>query len=318
MTLPLASSRIKWWRVLPALAATIAAAHPATAQQLPDTAFAPRIAQPAYAEGKGPVVVIDEAHENFHTADGRYLAFARLLRRDGYVVRSNKVRLTKAALDGARILVIANALHERNREDWDLPTPSAFTPDEITAIREWVAGGGSLFLIADHMPFPGAIDQLASAFGVFFVNGFAQDSTKGDGTLVFRRSIGSLGSHAIANGRSAGERVDSVSSFTGSAFRTTVPVDTLLRLPPTTLILMPQVAWQFSRLTPRVAGAGMLQGAVFMHARGRVAVFGEAAMFSAQVSGPQRNPMGMNNPAAPQNAQFLLNVLHWLSGVLSP
>ena len=316
MTLPLAISRIKWWRVLPALAATIAAAHPATAQQLPDTTFAPRIAQPAYAEGKGPVVVIDEAHENFHTADGRYLAFARLLRRDGYVVRSNKVRLTKAALDGARILVIANALHERNREDWDLPTPSAFTPDEITAVREWVAGGGSLFLIADHMPFPGAVDQLAAAFGVFFVNGFARDSTNDEGTLVFRRSIGLLGSHAIVNGRSTSERVDSVSSFTGSAFRTTVPVDTLLRLPPTTLILMPQVAWQFSRLTPRVAGAGMLQGAVFAHVRGRVAVFGEAAMFSAQVSGPQRSPMGMNNPAAPQNAQFLLNVLHWLSGVL--
>jgi hypothetical protein len=39
-------------------------------------------------------------------------------------------------------------------------------------------------------------------------------------------------------------------------------------------------------------------------------------MFSAQVSGPQRNPMGMNNPAAPQNARFLLNVLHWLSGAL--
>jgi hypothetical protein len=45
-------------------------------------------------------------------------------------------------------------------------------------------------------------------------------------------------------------------------------------------------------------------------------VFGEAAMFSAQVAGPQRPPMGMKDPAAPQNAQFLLNVLHWLSGSL--
>jgi hypothetical protein len=95
-----------------------------------------------------------------------------------------------------------------------------------------------------------------------------------------------------------------------------VPVDTVLRLPPTTLVLMPQVAWQFSRLTPRVAGAGMLQGAVLAHGRGRVAAFGEAAMFSAQVAGPQRNPMGMNHPAAPQNAQFLLNVMHWLTGAL--
>jgi hypothetical protein len=60
----------------------------------------------------------------------------------------------------------------------------------------------------------------------------------------------------------------------------------------------------------------MLQGAVVRSDKGRVAVFGEAAMFSAQVSGPDRRPAGMNDPAAPQNAQFLLNVLHWLSGLL--
>jgi hypothetical protein len=291
------------------------ASSTATAQQVSDTTFNPRIAQPAYAEGRGPVVVIDEAHENFHTAEGRYLAFARLLRRDGYVVRSNTARLTKAGLDGARILVIANALHERNRNDWDLPTPSAFTPDEITAVREWVAAGGSLLLIADHMPFPGAVDHLAAAFGVFFINGFAQDSTKEDGRLSFQRSTGSLGAHALVNGRSQAERVDSVTSFTGSAFRTATPVDTLLELPATTIVLMPQVAWQFSRLTPRIVGPGLLQGAVLTHGRGRVAVFGEAAMFSAQVTGPQRRPMGMNDPTAPQNAQFLLNVAHWLSGV---
>ena len=50
--------------------------------------------------------------------------------------------------------------------------------------------------------------------------------------------------------------------------------------------------------------------------RGRVAVFGEAAMFSAQVSGPERRPMGMNRPTAAQNPQFLLNVMHWLAGLL--
>ena len=296
------------------MAALLLVSSVAAAQQVSDTTFNPRIARPAYAEGTGPVVVIDEAHENFHTAEGRYLAFARLLRRDGYVVRSNKARLTKAGLEGARVLVIANALHERNSNDWELPTPSAFTPEEITAVREWVAAGGSLLLIADHMPFPGAVDHLAAAFGVYFINGFARDSTKQDGALTFRRSTGSLGAHAIINGRSQAERVDSVTSFTGSAFRTATSVDTLLKLPPTTLVLMPQVAWQFSRLTPRTAGAGLIQGAALTHGRGRVAVFGEAAMFSAQVTGPQRSPMGMNDPAAPQNSQFLLNVVHWLSG----
>jgi hypothetical protein len=52
--------------------------------------------------------------------------------------------------------------------------------------------------------------------------------------------------------------------------------------------------------------------------QGRVAVFGEAAMFSAQsaINGDQVMRMGMNDPEASQNSQFVLNVLHWLSGLL--
>jgi hypothetical protein len=47
---------------------------------------------------------------------------------------------------------------------------------------------------------------------------------------------------------------------------------------------------------------------------GRAAFFGEAAMFSAQLSDGQ--PMGMNAPMAEQNFQLALNVMHWLSGIL--
>jgi hypothetical protein len=56
-------------------------------QQVADTTFNPLIPQPEYASGKGPVVAVDEGHYNFHTAGGRYLPFARLLRADGYVVK---------------------------------------------------------------------------------------------------------------------------------------------------------------------------------------------------------------------------------------
>ena len=60
----------------------------------------------------------------------------------------------------------------------------------------------------------------------------------------------------------------------------------------------------------------MLQGAVLRFGKGRVAVFGEAAMFSAQewITKDERVLMGMNRPDAAQNPQFLLNVMHWLSG----
>jgi len=38
-------------------------------------------------------------------------------------------------------------------------------------------------------------------------------------------------------------------------------------------------------------------------------------MFSAQVAGAERSPMGMNATSAGENYQFLLNLMHWLSGV---
>ena len=62
------------------------AAGSVAAQQVADTAFAPRVSARAFAEGESPRVAIDEAHFNFHTADGRYAPFAQLLRRDGFVV----------------------------------------------------------------------------------------------------------------------------------------------------------------------------------------------------------------------------------------
>jgi hypothetical protein len=39
-------------------------------------------------------------------------------------------------------------------------------------------------------------------------------------------------------------------------------------------------------------------------------------MFPAQLAGPNRAPVGMNDPSARGNVQFLLNVAHWLDGSL--
>jgi hypothetical protein len=57
---------------------------------------------------------------------------------------------------------------------------------------------------------------------------------------------------------------------------------------------------------------GRSQGVVLPFGRGRVAVFGEAAMFSAQLAGADNIPFGMNVPGI-DNRQFALNLLHWLS-----
>lgn len=292
-------------------------AHPVHAQQVADSSFTPPIASPAYPAGAGPRILIDEAHHNFHTMSGRFLAFARLLRRDGYDVVPNTSRFSRAALAGTRILVISNALAAENAEDWSLPTPSAFDSAEIAAVREWVTGGGSLWLIADHMPFPGAAGPLATEFGILMSNGFALDRDEQDGRMRFSRADGSLADHPVTRGRNAAERVDSVISFTGQAFRVEAPGVPLMKLHRDAVLLLPEVAWQFSRLTQRMSASGMLQGATVSVGRGRVAVFGEAAMFSAQLAGPNRAPLGMNDPAAPQNPRFLLNVAHWLDGSLN-
>ncbi len=36
-------------------------------------------------------------------------------------------------------------------------------------------------------------------------------------------------------------------------------------------------------------------------------------MFSAQVTGASRRPMGVNAPGAEQNYRFVLNLMRWLS-----
>jgi len=281
-----------------------------------DTEFKPPIAKPAYKQNTGPIVLIDEAHFNFHTASGRYLPFAELLRRDGYVVKPSTSKFTKEALKDAKILVIANALAEQNNDKWSLPTPSAFTDEEILAACDWVKSGGALLLIADHMPFPGAAEKLANEFEIKFTNGFATNQKTQGVPDVFSLTDKTLVDHPILKGREKNENVDSVTSFTGSAFQLGKDAKPLMVFSENYVSLNPQVAWQFNETTERKEIKGWYQGATLKSGKGRVAVFGEAAMFSAQLGGPNKNPMGMNSPLAKQNAQFLLNVMHWLSGLL--
>jgi hypothetical protein len=290
----------------------------ARAQQVPDTAFKPAIAQPAYAQSKGPVVLLDEAHFNFHTATGRYLAFAELLRRDGYVVQANREKFMATVLRAGKILVIANALHESNKDNWSPPNQSAFTDAEIAAVQAWVKDGGALLLIADHLPFPGAADKLATAFGIRFNNGYASDPRAKNGPLVFKTGDQSLLPHPITKGRAAHEQVTSVATFTGAAFQIEKDGRPLLVFGKGAQSFMVRTFGEkISDDTPRVPIDGWWQGATLRYGKGRIAVFGEAAMFSAQRAGPERRPMGMNAPIAVQNPQFLLNTLHWLTGLLN-
>jgi hypothetical protein len=297
-------------RLLPLAVAFVSMPLPIGAQQVGDTTFVPGVARPAFAPGEGPRVVIDEGHVNFHTVSGRFAPFARLLRADGFVVEGEGDVFTPESLADVDVLVIANALHPSDAGEWALPNPSAFSEAEIVALRNWVEDGGALLLIADHMPFPGAAGELASAFDFELRNGFARELDVRS-PMVFRRSDGSLADHAITRGSPGDERVDSVATFTGQAFRAPETAHVLLTLGPGVVSLEPEVAWEFTDDTPTVDVGGWAQAAVVEVGAGRMAMFGEAAMFSAQRQGTVA--MGMNAPIAGQNPQFVLNVIRWLA-----
>ncbi|HYD72662.1 MAG TPA: DUF4350 domain-containing protein [Candidatus Binatia bacterium] len=281
----------------------LAFASVAWAQQMADPDVDLSVAAPAFAAEAGPRVVIDGAHHNFHTVDGRYAPFAQLLRNDGFRVSGSTAAFTDESLANVEVLVIANALAAEDVEEWRTPNPSAFTAEEIAAVRRFVERGGALLLIADHMPFGGAAQDLGAAFGVTFDNGFATDQNNQPD--VFTRQNGGLADDPLL------ANIQQVRTFTGSAFRAP-QARPLLRLDARYEVLLPEVAWEFSDETARVSGAGRLQGAVLEIGSGRVAVFGEAAMFTAQIAGPQRIPTGLRAPGAEENKAFALTVVRWL------
>jgi hypothetical protein len=306
-----------------ALAALLTVARTLGAQQVPDRDARPVVTPPAWPAATGPRVCLDEGHHNFHTLSGRYAPFADLLRRDGLRLAAHPGRISARSLGGCDVLVIANA--QPSNAPWTeypIPTPSAFTAGEIDALHRWVDAGGALWLIADHMPLAGAASALAARFGFAFRDGFATapfasvDSIQAamDRPSIFRRADGSLRSHAITRGWGDTIVIDSVRTFTGQAFRAPVGAEPLIVLPEDWLLLLPERAWQFTANTTVRPVGGWLQGATLRVGRGRLAVFGEAAMFSAQRAGAERRTMGFNAPDAGQNAQFTLNVVHWLVG----
>lgn len=291
------------------------AAHP---QQVPDTTFDARVARPAFTK-RHPRLLFDEAHHNFHTAAGRYRAFADLARNDGLEVIPNHAPFSAASLAGHDLLVIANALGHQSMQD-SLAASPAFTDEECAAVKEWVDHGGALLLIADHAPMGAAARTLARAFGVDMRNAYLidpaiADSATAPSNLIFTRANQGIADHAITRGRDSSESISRVMSFTGQSLMGPPGSWPLLRLSDHAEDLL--IA--FTRTGPEVhtdmarTAAGRSQGLAFTHGRGRVVVLGEAAMLSAQLAiTPQQTfKMGMNAPGI-DNRQFALNIIHWL------
>lgn len=292
-----------------------ASTAPQTGGQMADPDFNARVDKPAYRK-RGPKVLFDEAHNNFHTATGRYKPFADLITNDGYQITSNQQIFTREVLQGCRILVISNALGTARMNDPNASNP-AFTDAESDTVREWVRGGGSLLLIADHAPMGAANQVLAKRFDVDMSKRFTVDPENSDkesqnpSFIIYTRESGRLVDHPITRGRNASERVNKVIAFTGQSLKGPSASIAFMKLADTAMDAMP------GQNNKPVSAAGRAQGIAMRFGKGRVVVLGEAGMLSAQVvgTGPQQMKFGMNRPGI-DNRQLALNIMHWLSGKL--
>lgn len=275
------------------------------AQQVADPDFRFVIENPLFERDLGPVVAIDQGHNNFHTLEGRYAPFAELLANDGFRLTSIDGSIDASKLAEIDVLVISNPIHESNLGNWVLPNPSAYTKAEVNTIKKWVKKGGKLFLIADHMPFGGAAADLAEAFDFYFTNGFARFPSQ-QGFDTFQKAQQTILDHSVTEG------VDQVMTFTGQAFKIPKRAIGLMRFPQGSYSLEPDTAWRFNESTFNRDIGGWYQGALLEEGKGRVAVFGEAAMFTTQLAGAQQMKVGMNTIGAEHNPILLRNIMAWL------
>jgi hypothetical protein len=307
------------------------------ASQTADESYVPQVGSPAFTGRGRPQVVIDEAHYNLHTVSGTYAPFAALLRRDGFWVRRNSGQLSSVALhdsfasrfDAGVVLVVSNALGWRGMLQQALNAGglerlvrvqgAAISAGEVAEVEAWVRAGGSLLLVADHAPAGAAAAGLSAAFGVEMTNWWAEDEhhhdseTSNPGFLVFTREAGLAVDHPIMLGRSPGEQVARVMTFTGQALRPGAGA-ALLTLSSTAR----EYPFRQSREYEGRSAAGLAQAVALEHGAGRVVILGEAAMITAQTTrlpdGTLRR-FGMNRDGI-DNRQFALNVMHWLAGIL--
>lgn len=281
--------------------------------QRADYSWRPRLSAPLYPNEHSRVL-IDGSHHNGSSARfyGRYWPFARLLRAAGYEVTISEGPFLAPALAGVDVLIIANPSGGQRLQAFGINLPigheeqrskTAFSPAEISAVHEWVSGGGSLLLVADHAPFGEAAASLAEAFGVVMHKGFVEVAHESSDPLLFSSKNQRLGDHAIISGGRGRPRISRVMTYTGQSLTPPAGATILLRLPDGATESVP------AGESLRDERAGPAQGLAMEVGRGRVVMLGEAAMLTAQVN--ERVPFGMNTNDN-DNETFALNMMEWL------
>lgn len=280
------------------------------AQALPDTSFSYPIDSLTHSTNS-PVVGIDNGHNNYHTMQGGFSPLAKILRSDGYQVMDCNDANDLERLD---ILVVSNPLAINNVGNWQRPIKNAFTASEIEKIQTWVSNGGSLLLIADHMPFAGAAMSLASAFGFTFCDGFAETNDKVRNIDIFSLENQKLQIPDYEAFQKFG-KIARIGTFTGSSFEYPDIAIPILTFDEADTCRQPEIAWQFDDETKLSSIDQHAQGAIMQYGKGKIALFGEAAMFTAQLYKTDDHTfrIGFNSQTSLDNIPLIRSLFYWMS-----
>jgi hypothetical protein len=293
------------------------------AQQINDSLFNTRVADPAY-KNQRPRVLIDAAHFNlFSTTTNRIEPLTKLLEADGYLVDTASTRFTKDLLSNHQILVILTAIGASPQSDSSYF--SAFTDSEIEVLYNWIRNGGSLLFGVDHSPYNYAGERLLRRLGVGIRFGVIEDSVYSEGglekgpdgrreNLVFTRENRLLGNHPIVAGRNTAEAIVKVGISSGQSIKPPRGGSVLFQLSPKAY----NTGVGSSITYRKPIGVYNASAIAFQLGNGRVVITSDCSMWTAQLVklGDKWIEFGMARKDL-DNRQFALNVVHWLSHLIN-
>ena len=284
-------------------------------QMLNDSPFNASISNPKYKKQKGPNILIDAGHHNFIVEMGLIKPFMELSTNDGYRPKIDSGVFTPAYLADYQMLLITPALPFKFGSKREVTTEITFTPDELSALKDWVTKGGSLIMLSEHAPIDKSMTPLLNTFGIQSSIGAVVDSVNYDTTiklpnaetmLLFNNSNGLLNNyHPITKGNNSNELVKNIETYTGCAL-TGNGYTNIFKLSPTAKIRK----WSGSQ----PSGGGDSQCLAGIFGKGKVVALGDCNGFTAMYvsSGGKKFSAGMQVEEYDWR-QFVLNSLHWLS-----
>lgn len=293
----------------------IAFASTLNGQMLNDSPFDARVAHPKYTKGKGPTILFDKGHLNFIVDLGLAKPLVDVATADGYQVKIDSMKFTKAYLANYKMLVIFPAMPFVFGSKAQVTNEITFTPDELTALHDWVSQGGSLLMFDEHAPIDKSVTPLFNKFGIQLSIGIVSDSlnyetkyemASKETLLSFTRSNGLLNTeHPITQGEKAGEQINNIMTYGGGGL-TGKGYTNLFKLSPSATIK------KYYGSAP--SGTAESQALAGKFGKGKIVALGDCNGFTAMYVMMKSTKFSAGMQVAGYDwKQFALNTLHWLS-----